>query len=245
MPAKWHKYSYSAQLQERRTLAATVIFVIVLIILFSFVHANLISMYALTGTAMEPSLLAGDTVVSTPLYDPERRTEDSLLPFAASKRGDLVVLAPAYTERLAFPARVARSFVSFVTFQRIRPFSRSDSPGEKPTVRRLLGFPGDTIYMKDFILYIKPADSTHFLTEFELVGHVYEVSIDPLPAEWGPDMPFSASFSQRVLAPDEYFVACDNRKLSSDSRIWGPIHHDRIKGKVILRYWPFDRFAIP
>jgi hypothetical protein len=45
-------------LQERRTLAATVIFVIVLIILFSFVHANLVSMYALTGTAMEPSLMA-------------------------------------------------------------------------------------------------------------------------------------------------------------------------------------------
>jgi signal peptidase I len=40
---------------------------------------------------------------------------------------------------------------------------------------------------------------------------------------------------------DEFFALGDNRTQSSDSRSFGPQPDDRIIGKVILRFWPFDR----
>ncbi len=46
------------------------------------------------------------------------------------------------------------------------------------------------------------------------------------------------------LAPDEYFLMGDNRSFSQDSRFFGPFHRDKLVGRVWLRYWPLDTFAL-
>ncbi len=47
-----------------------------------------------------------------------------------------------------------------------------------------------------------------------------------------------------VLKPDEYFVMGDNRHNSSDSRIWGTLPKENIKGRAILRLLPPTKFGI-
>jgi type IV secretory pathway protease TraF len=45
----------------------------------------------------------------------------------------------------------------------------------------------------------------------------------------------------RVLGPDEYWVTGDNSDRSTDSRSFGPVRREAIRGRVILRYWPIRR----
>ena len=45
----------------------------------------------------------------------------------------------------------------------------------------------------------------------------------------------------RVLGPDEHWVLGDHEDGSTDSRRFGPVRRDAIRGVVRLRYWPPPR----
>lgn len=78
-------------------------------------------------------------------------------------------------------------------------------------VKRVLALPGETLTIVDHKIYID--------------GEFYD---DPhkRDGEYSYDM-------EVTLADDEYFVVGDNRYISEDSRDYGPIKEDIIKGKVI------------
>ncbi len=67
MPAKWHKYSYSAQRQERRAAFSVVLFLALFASVFWLMHTFLFTMYRVNSPTMEPGLSEGDLVVATPL----------------------------------------------------------------------------------------------------------------------------------------------------------------------------------
>ncbi len=45
------------------------------------------------------------------------------------------------------------------------------------------------------------------------------------------------------LHPGEYYVLGDNRRISKDSRYFGPITEDQIVGKAIFRFWPLNKIG--
>lgn len=45
------------------------------------------------------------------------------------------------------------------------------------------------------------------------------------------------------LHPGEYYVLGDNRRISKDSRYFGPITEDRIIGKAVFRFWPLNKIG--
>ena len=92
-----------------------------------------------------------------------------------------------------------------------------------PYVKRVAAVAGDTVDLKDGNLYVNG-------TKTDYVG------------AHGATTPQSPALTYPLKVPaDSFFALGDNRLASSDSRSFGPQPDDRIIGKVILRFWPFDR----
>lgn len=93
-------------------------------------------------------------------------------------------------------------------------------------IKRVIGLPGETIQIKDGLIYIngKQLEESYGLQEISDPG----IASDPI-----------------VIGTNEYFVLGDNREASDDSRkSWiGLISRDSIAGKAVYRIWPFSRFG--
>lgn len=50
-------------------------------------------------------------------------------------------------------------------------------------------------------------------------------------------------YAEIKLGDDEYFVLGDNREISKDSRIIGPINKKDIKGQTVLRLFPIKKIG--
>jgi signal peptidase I len=50
----------------------------------------------------------------------------------------------------------------------------------------------------------------------------------------------ASEYSPHKIPPDQYFVMGDNRDNSRDSRVWGFVPYDLIKGKALIVWWSRD-----
>lgn len=48
----------------------------------------------------------------------------------------------------------------------------------------------------------------------------------------------------RRLGPDEHWVVGDDTSASTDSRAFGPVGAEALRGVVRVRYWPPGRFRV-
>ncbi|MCR4962720.1 MAG: signal peptidase I [Firmicutes bacterium] len=97
-----------------------------------------------------------------------------------------------------------------------------DSPYD--LVKRVIGLPGEMLEVKDGAVYID-GEALQEGYVFEAPGYAY-----------GP-----------VTVPENcYFMMGDNRNHSLDSHYWEEpfVPEQEIKGKVVLRYWPFSSFGV-
>jgi len=98
-------------------------------------------------------------------------------------------------------------------------------------IKRVIALPGETIMIKDQKISIINSENPEGLLLSE------DSYIDGSSAS-------QSEFSQITLKDNEYFVLGDNRGNSRDSRVLGPINIDFIKGKVMLRVFPFNKLSL-
>jgi signal peptidase I len=105
------------------------------------------------------------------------------------------------------------------------------SKDEADFVKRLVGLPGDVVDLRDGRVYIngKPLPEP-YLNEINSTE----------PEDWSRT---ALEFPLRI-PDDRYLVMGDNRRDSFDSRGWGLVEPVRIKGKAVLKLWPFNNFGL-
>jgi len=109
-------------------------------------------------------------------------------------------------------------------------FKYPDEP-DRDFIKRVIGLPGETIEMKAKKIYVngQPLDEpyVHFL---EPVGDQQEVTSYDL----------RENYPKTVVPPGFYFVMGDNRDNSQDSRYWGFLPRNYIKGRALMIYWSYE-----
>ena len=99
-------------------------------------------------------------------------------------------------------------------------------------IKRIVGTPGDVVQVRGQQVvvngrpiaepYVRPVDGA--------------LPPPPQPGYCG----YAYACESTKIPADSYFVMGDNRDNSQDSRYWGFVKRDKIKGKAFLIYWSWD-----
>lgn len=96
-------------------------------------------------------------------------------------------------------------------------------------IKRIIGLPGETVFIQKGEVFIVNEETPQGF----VLNETYIVDSNKI-----------IESSEHILSNDEYFVLGDNRRSSSDSRIWGPLQENFIVGRAILRILPITDIGL-
>ena len=96
-----------------------------------------------------------------------------------------------------------------------------------PYIKRIIGLPGETVEIKQGVVYIHKEDGT-------------VLPLDEPYIKESPGQPYYGD----AIPDNEYFVLGDNRNNSSDSRTGWTVKREDIIGKAWISIWPPQEWGL-
>ena len=200
--------------------------------IFLLLRAFLVEAYRIPSGSMIPTLLVGDWLfVNKAIFGAHVPfTHTSLPAYREPRRGDVVVFVSPYQ-------------------------ADEDSAGRDPTptlVKRLVGTPGDTLFMRKGILYVNGIAQRQGYGVATQVDAAMASSVDPLfnwqkkvglrTSRFGaaPAQPSHDNWGPLVVPPRKLFMMGDSRYNSKDSRYWGFVPRENVRGKPLFVYYSYN-----
>ena len=137
------------------------------------------------------------------------------------------VFGPSSLGRYVLPSRGIR-------LGDVAVFRFPDEPS-RDFIKRCIGVGGDRVEIRDKVVFVndEPLDESGYVVHRD--SRVYPRSIF-LSEEYRKRDNFGP-----ITVPDrELFFLGDNRDDSHDSRFWGTVPREFVKGRALLVYWSFD-----
>ncbi len=205
----------------------TQVIVVALILVFGFIRPFVVEAFKIPSGSMEDTLLIGDRILVCKFIYGFKipGTDIKVFDFHKPARGDVFVFIPPHESKKNFIKRIVAI--------------------EGDTVRT----EGKKLYVNDQVVndgeYAKYIDS-HFIRSGNFPPfrkpEKYMERNDIYDDFILTDSQFKRKFpdGKPFTIPKDYvFAMGDNRDQSSDSRTWGPVHVDSIKGQAFMVYWSF------
>ena len=106
---------------------------------------------------------------------------------------------------------------------------------ERDFIKRVIGLPGDVVEVRHKRVYIdgRPLDEPYVYDLRPPSAAASPFGVADLREQYGPV----------TVPPSEYFVMGDNRDNSQDSRYWGFLPRDLVKGRALIIYWSYESGA--
>lgn len=182
----------------------------VAVILALFIRTFVVQAFKIPTGSMEQNLLIGDHLLVNKF-----------------------VLGPSLSsvERAVLPMKDIRRGDVIV-------FKYPEDP-ERDFIKRVIGLPGETVEIRNkrvfvdgrrldepYVFYLEAPPA--FPDEMDAAGGA--------PLEGDPRI----RYGPVTVPPGQYFMMGDNRDNSQDSRYWGFLPRENIKGKALVIYWSYD-----
>lgn len=158
--------------------------------------------------------------------------------------------------KFVYGLEIPYTHVKFFDFYRpprqtIIVFSYPVNP-RKDFVKRCIGLPGDTIEIRDKVVYLngKPLDEPYAVHgDPRTFPHYFVIRDSISQAEFQRawenrrfiNEPVRDNFGPIIVPPNSVFALGDNRDYSLDSRFWGPVPMNYIKGRPLIIYFSWDK----
>jgi signal peptidase I len=220
--------------------------VLVALFITLFLWAFVIEAFKIPSRSMVPTLLDGDHIFVNKLAYGLRLpfTNWNLIRFSAPARGDVVVFV--FSQHMA---------IDYLDNLAEHPSLRECAPPDnlkrdtedKDYIKRVIGLPGDTIQMINHALYINGTPIPRLELYHRLLDGRQSLEGDQIWVEeelnnqkyltYHQAEHTSGDFGPITVKDDHIFVMGDNRDLSFDSRCWGQVPMNNIKGKALIVWW--------
>ena len=233
------QYSYTDQQKHLYRIRVIVTWVFIFFVIHTLASNLLVSNRVIENATMRPGLLPGERFVffSFTLQHLFRDKNEGNLPF---QRGQ-IVLVDRFNGKRPFFRTIFDTVIRFFSLQRFSLFPKEDIL----FVKRVVGLPGDTVSMNNYLIRVIPAGENYEYTEFELAEGDYTPELPDVSSQWNESIPFSGFMDSITLGKEQCFVISDDRSVTNDSRTWGPVPADSIKARALVRYWPLNRLGYP
>ncbi len=124
----------------------------------------------------------------------------------------------------------------------------------KDYVKRVIALPGETIEIREYEVLV----NGNKLPRERVVRDLEPESLDKQGSgvyreknvkagylvSIAPYMKSGGTIAKTLVPEGHYYVLGDNRSFSADSRFYGPIPRESIRGRLDYIYWPADRFGV-
>ncbi|SDB13208.1 signal peptidase I [Desulfonatronum thiosulfatophilum] len=194
-------------------------------ILFALILALLIRFFVVqafkipSGSMMDTLLIGDHLLVSKFAYDVKIPLAGTAIDLSDPERGDIIVFlygqdVPRLTDE---PGRWLECNLPFQGY--------ADESCPKDFIKRIIGLPGDIVEVRNKDILVNGRE----------LYEPYVQHSDPHRIIKPRD-----SFGPIKVPEDKYFVLGDNRDESLDSRFWGFVDRERIRGKAWRIYWSWE-----
>ena len=202
----------------REWTEAIIVALVIALILRTFV----VQAFKIPSSSMEDTLLIGDhLLVNKFIYGTKLPfMDDRILQIREPERGDIIVFE--------FPPDTQNQNL---TFWQKRDF-----------IKRVIGLPGDKVEIRNKNVFINGKELSlpmEVHKDPSLKDRCFEIG------DWRTRMRLPSPFERDCMLPvkvpqGHYFVLGDNRDKSHDSRFWGFVPKENIKGLAFIKYWSWN-----